>query len=112
MERGFDSLAFEYEGNEHSFAASMLVGGETRETVAAVNQFFDGKFQKKFACCPVAMVERRIADQRCLKLRRRLQARARARRKMIRVGFACVAVRARIRGRFFGCPGNQKPQFP
>jgi hypothetical protein len=118
MERSFDPLALEYEGNEHGFAASMLVGGQTRETVSAVNQFFNDKFQKKFACSSVAMVKRRIADQRQVKATtaciRRAKDDPRRTRKMmmIRVRFACFAVRPGLRSRFRYSRGKQGPGKP
>jgi hypothetical protein len=39
--RGFDFFSGENEGNEYGFAASAVVGRETSESVAAVDELFD-----------------------------------------------------------------------
>ena len=44
-ERGLDSLPGKYEWHEDGFARAALIGRQAREAVAAIDEFFDGKFQ-------------------------------------------------------------------
>jgi hypothetical protein len=41
-ERRFHQFAIEHEGHEHSFPSSMLIGGQSRQTIPAVDKFFNG----------------------------------------------------------------------
>jgi hypothetical protein len=41
-----DLFAIKHKRDEESFAAPMLVGGQAGQTIAAVNQLFDGKVQE------------------------------------------------------------------
>ena len=44
-DRAFNAFSLEDEGHEHGFAVPGLVGGQPRQTVAAINEFFDTKKQ-------------------------------------------------------------------
>jgi len=41
-ERRLHLLAFEHKGHEHSLPTSMLVSGQSRQTISAVDKFFNG----------------------------------------------------------------------
>ena len=44
-EGAFNALSFEDEGHEHGFAVPGLIGRQPRQTVAAIDKFFDTKQQ-------------------------------------------------------------------
>src|SRR5580704_3160225 len=46
QKRSLDGFAFEHKRQEDGFASAVLIGGQAREAVAAVHEFFDGESQK------------------------------------------------------------------
>ncbi len=46
-QRSFDGLAFENEGQEDGFATAVFIGGQTRQPISAIHEFFDGELQTK-----------------------------------------------------------------
>src|SRR5580698_8581123 len=49
-EGSFNALALEHEWNEDSFAATVLIGRQPRQAVAAVHQFFNSELQARILC--------------------------------------------------------------
>ena len=41
-ERRFHLLAFKHEGHKHSLPAPVLIGGQSRQAIPAVNELFNG----------------------------------------------------------------------
>src|SRR5580704_3133321 len=49
-QRSLDSFAFKHKGDEHSFAGTVLIRGQTGEAVAAIHEFFNGELQARILC--------------------------------------------------------------
>jgi len=51
----FDPFSLEDKRNKDGFSAPMLIGGKTRQSVAAIHQLFDSEFQELILCHRAAM---------------------------------------------------------